>query len=186
MPQPLFAAWRAHSRRGSSTGKISWPLGIARAYRQRGLPPGKEGLPPQAVRVGEATLDRKLLIVDDERAIRDLFQSALSEAGYEVYLAEEGQQALEILRQQRIDLIFLDLKLFGMNGIDLCRQIKKNHPLSVVYAITGWSGLFEVEECREAGFDDYFTKPIPLELLLKAVEEAFAKLRRWKSPFPPL
>lgn len=129
-------------------------------------------------------MERKLLIVDDERAIRELFQSALTEAGYEVYLAEEGEGALEILRRQEVNLIFLDLKLFGMNGIELCRQIKKDRPLSVVYAITGWSGLFEVAECREAGFDDYFTKPIPLELLFKAVEEAFAKLNRWKKPFP--
>jgi CheY-like chemotaxis protein len=129
-------------------------------------------------------LDRKLLIVDDERAIRELFQSALSEAGCEVHLAEEGEQALDILRRQEIDLIFLDLKLFGMNGIELCRRIKKDNPLAVVYAITGWSGLFEVEECREAGFDDYFTKPIPLELLLQAVDEAFAKLSRWKKTFP--
>ena len=99
------------------------------------------------------------MIVDDEVSIRDLFLSAFSDAGYSVHLAENGEQALHILKQQEIDLIFLDLKLFGMNGIELCRQIKKDKPVSIIYAITGWTGLFEVEECREAGFDDYFTKP---------------------------
>jgi CheY-like chemotaxis protein len=124
------------------------------------------------------------MIVDDEVSIRDLFLSAFSDAGYSVHLAENGEQALHILKQQEIDLIFLDLKLFGMNGIELCRQIKKDKPVSIIYAITGWTGLFEVEECREAGFDDYFTKPFQLEVLFRAVEDAFEKLDRWKRRYP--
>jgi DNA-binding response OmpR family regulator len=127
---------------------------------------------------------RKLMIVDDEVSIRDLFQSAFSDAGYSVHLAENGEQALHILKQYEIDLIFLDLKLFGMNGIDLCRQIKKNKPVSIIYAITGWTGLFEVAECREAGFDDYFTKPFQLDVLFRAVDGAFEKLDRWKKRYP--
>lgn len=129
-------------------------------------------------------MERKLMIVDDEVSIRDLFQSAFSDAGYSVHLAENGEQALRILKQHEIDLIFLDLKLFGMNGIELCRQIKKDKPVSIIYAITGWTGLFEVEECREAGFDDYFTKPFQLDVLFKAVEDAFEKLDRWKRRYP--
>jgi len=124
------------------------------------------------------------MIVDDEVSIRDLFQSAFSDAGYSVHLAENGEQALRILKQYEIDLIFLDLKLFGMNGIELCRQIKKDKPVSIIYAITGWTGLFEVEECREAGFDDYFTKPFQLDVLFRAVEDAFEKLDRWKRRYP--
>ncbi|MBA4391843.1 MAG: response regulator [Syntrophus sp. (in: bacteria)] len=129
-------------------------------------------------------MERKLMIVDDEVSIRDLFLSAFSDAGYSVHLAENGEQALHILKQQEIDLIFLDLKLFGMNGIELCRQIKKDKPVSIIYAITGWTGLFEVEECREAGFDDYFTKPFQLDVLFRAVEDAFEKLDRWKRRYP--
>ena len=124
------------------------------------------------------------MIVDDEVSIRDLFQSAFSDAGYSVHLAENGEQALRILKQHEIDLIFLDLKLFGMNGIELCRQIKKDKPVSIIYAITGWTGLFEVEECREAGFDDYFAKPFQLDVLFRAVEDAFEKLDRWKRRYP--
>jgi len=129
-------------------------------------------------------LDRTLLIVDDEASIRDLFQSAFSDVCCEVHQAENSEQALHILQQHDIGLIFLDLKLFGMNGIELCRQIKKNRPVSIIYAITGWTGLFEVEECREAGFDDYFTKPVQLDVLFIAVEDAFEKLERWKKRFP--
>jgi DNA-binding response OmpR family regulator len=129
-------------------------------------------------------VERKFLIVDDDISVRDLFQSAFSDSGYEVHLAENGEQALDVLKQNEMDLIFLDLKLFGMNGIDLCRQMKKNNPVSIIYAITGWTGLFEIAECREAGFDDYFTKPIQLDLLSKAVEDAFEKLARWKRRYP--
>jgi CheY-like chemotaxis protein len=129
-------------------------------------------------------LDRKLLIVDDESSVRDLFQSALSDSGYQVHLAENGEQALDILKQHDIDLIFLDLKLFGMNGIELCRRIRKDKPVSIIYAITGWAGLFEVEECREAGFDDFFTKPVHLDIIFKAVESAFEKLERWARRYP--
>jgi CheY-like chemotaxis protein len=60
-------------------------------------------------------MNRKMLVVDDERSIRDLFEAAFSDAGYEVHLAENGTEALDILTRQEIELIFLDLKLFGMN-----------------------------------------------------------------------
>jgi DNA-binding response OmpR family regulator len=125
----------------------------------------------------------KILVVDDEPSVRELLKEAFSDAGYDVLLAEGGEQALDILKEERADVIFLDLKLFGMNGIELCRQIRKDRPLSLIYAITGWSALFEVEECREVGFDDYFVKPVRMEVLLKAVEDAFEKLNRWKRRY---
>ena len=126
-----------------------------------------------------------ILIVDDDKSIRDLFESALKDFGCEVYLARNGAEAIDILTQKKeIDLIFLDLKLFGINGIELCRQIRKSKPIAIINAITGWPGLFEVEECREAGFDDYFKKPIDLETIFKITNDAFEKLDRWKNPFP--
>jgi DNA-binding response OmpR family regulator len=118
--------------------------------------------------------------------VRDLFGSTFTEAGYEVILAEGGKDALAILKIHDIDVIFLDLKLFGMNGIDLCRQIRKTKPVSMIYAMTGWSALFEIDECREAGFDDFFEKPLDMEMLLSLVEQAFARLERWKKRYKPI
>ena len=126
----------------------------------------------------------KILVVDDEMSIRSLFEEVLSDAGYDVRLAENGELALDILKQEEIDVIFLDLRLFGMNGIELCRNIRKTNPVSMIYAMTGWAALFEIEECREAGFDDYFTKPVSPETLSKAVGDAFEKLKRWKRRYP--
>ena len=124
-------------------------------------------------------MKKKILVVDDERGIRDLFTDTFNDAGYEVRAAETGEQALEMLKEERIDVIFLDLRLFGMNGIELCRKIRKTNPISIIYAMTGWAALFEIEECREAGFDDFFTKPLRYETLSHALEEAFEKIDRW-------
>lgn len=128
-------------------------------------------------------MEKKILIVDDDEAVRSLFEEVFSDAGYVVRSVESGMDALDILAQDTIDVIFLDLKLFGMNGIELCRQIRVLKPLSIIYAITGWATLFDIEECREAGFDDYFTKPIKLDTLFKAVEDAFEKLSRWSKRY---
>ncbi|MHB8137909.1 MAG: response regulator [Smithellaceae bacterium] len=122
----------------------------------------------------------KILIVDDEVSVRELFTGVFADEKYEVIATEDGNQALDILKQDSIDVIFLDLKLFGMNGIDLCRQIREIKPMSIIFAITGWAPLFEIEECRQAGFDDYFEKPLDMDMLLDAVAEAFKKLDRWK------
>jgi DNA-binding response OmpR family regulator len=125
----------------------------------------------------------KILVVDDEASVRDLFRSFFTEAGLDVLLAEGGQDALVVLKLHDIDVIFIDLKLFGMNGIELCRQIRKTRPVSMIYAMTGWSALFEIDECREAGFDDYFEKPLDMEKLFVLVEQAFERLERWKKRY---
>ncbi len=128
----------------------------------------------------------KILVVDDELHIRALFADTLGAAGYDVVLAENADQALEILKEENIDVVFLDLRLFGMNGIELCRQIRRTNQVSIINAMTGWGALFEIAECREAGFDDYFTKPINPDLLGRTVEEAFEKIQRWQGRYKNL
>jgi len=123
---------------------------------------------------------RKILVVDDEVTVRDLLKDTFVIEGYDVRLAEGAEKAFEILKDENIEVIFLDLKLFGMNGIELCRRIKKDNPLTIIFAMTGWAALYDVEECREAGFDDFFTKPVKTEMLLKAVDGAFERLNRWR------
>jgi DNA-binding response OmpR family regulator len=132
-----------------------------------------------AKRSGKA-LKGKILIVDDEASVRELFAGVFGDEGYEVISAEDGNAALNTLKDDDIDVIFLDLKLFGMNGIDLCRQIRETKPVSIIFAITGWAPLFEIEECREAGFDDYFEKPLDMDMLQGVVADSFMKLNRWK------
>lgn len=123
----------------------------------------------------------KILVVDDEKAIINLLKQAFSRAGYAVVPAESAEEALEVLEQEDISVMFLDLNLPNMNGIDLCRRIKKDKPMSVVFAVTGYASLFELAECREAGFDDYFKKPVDIKTLVRAAGDAFERIERWKK-----
>jgi len=125
-------------------------------------------------------LVKKILIVDDEKAIISLLKQAFSRAGFEVYPAESAEEALKVLEQEEIYIMFLDLNLPGMNGIELCRRIKKDKPMAIVFAVTGYASLFELADCREAGFEDYFKKPADIKTLVKVANDAFERLERWK------
>ena len=126
-------------------------------------------------------LDKKILVVDDEKAITNLLKQAFSRAGYDVRTAESAENALDILENENIHVMFFDLNLPQMNGIELCKVVKKNMPMTVIYAITGYASLFELADCREAGFEDYFKKPVNISTLLEKAASAFEKIDRWKK-----
>ncbi|MEI7636445.1 MAG: response regulator [Syntrophus sp. (in: bacteria)] len=128
-------------------------------------------------------MEKMILVVDDEPSMLDFMDAVLKDAGYDVLLADGADRALDIFSRQEVSIVFLDLRLFGVNGMELCRQMRQKKPLTILYAMTGWSGLFDIEECREAGFDDYFAKPLRIEAILKAVEEAFEKRDRWQMKY---
>jgi DNA-binding response OmpR family regulator len=121
-------------------------------------------------------MNKQILIVDDDKDVSDMLFEAFSLKGYEVFCAFNGEEALALLTPG-IQVMFLDLKLpGGMNGLELCREIRKDHPSACIYAMTGHSSLFELADCRKAGFDDYFTKPTKLAMLHMAVEQAFERV----------
>ena len=123
----------------------------------------------------------RILVVDDERSVTKLMENVFRKQGYDTRSAESAEEALEILENEKIHVMFLDLNLPGMNGVDLCREIRKQLPMALIYAITGYASLFELSDCREAGFDDYFKKPVEIETLTGTAERAFQKLKRWKE-----
>ena len=118
---------------------------------------------------------KQILVVDDEEQIRDVYSKAFSRAGYAVRTAESAEEALNILGNEQFPVMFLDLNLPGMNGVDLCRKISEDSPQTVPYAVTGYGSLFELSACKDAGFEDCFSKPVSLAELLKAAENAFSK-----------
>ena len=126
-------------------------------------------------------VEKKILVVDDEQAIQTLLKQMFTRSGYEVETASSGEDALAVLEETKIHVMFFDLNLPGLDGIDLCRKVKKQIPTAIIYAITGYASLFELAECREAGFEDYFKKPCNIDMLLKAGQSAFEKLERWKK-----
>ncbi len=124
--------------------------------------------------------EQSILFVDDEVAILKMLDRSFSRAGYTVHRAQSGEAALRVLQQESIHVMFFDLNMPGMNGIDLCRRLRPERPMDMIYALTGYARLFELAECREAGFDDYFKKPADLKLLHATVDAAFEKRNRWK------
>lgn len=124
--------------------------------------------------------DKKILVVDDESFIRELFEYFLGKAGYSIYTAATVEEALEILSLQAFPVMFIDLGLNarGIDGFELCEKIRKENPKAVIYALSGYINLFDPQEFREAGFDACFKKPPNIQAIQQAVKEAFAKMGR--------
>jgi DNA-binding response OmpR family regulator len=122
-----------------------------------------------------------VFVVDDEESVRDLLTQVFHSAGLDVVCAATAEEALAILKTESFNVFFIDLLLPGMNGVELCRRIRKVHPTGVIFAMTGYSTVFDIVRCREAGFDDYFPKPFNFPVLTQAAKDAFVKLERWET-----
>ncbi len=128
-----------------------------------------------------AIADKKIMIVDDDSAIGEILTQAFKEEGYEPFYAETAQKALSILKHVNIFIFFLDLKLPGMSGIELCQKIKKINPVAYIFAITGYAETYDLKEARKVGFDNYFIKPFHLDELVKVANASFKDLQRWHN-----
>ncbi|MGD2272194.1 MAG: response regulator [Desulfobacterales bacterium] len=126
-------------------------------------------------------ISKKILVVDDEAIIRELFEHFLSKDGYSVYTAATVEEALQILGQQSIPVMFIDLSLGlnEMNGFELGEKIRKENPNAIIYALTGYANLFNHEEFRKAGFDNWFAKPVSIHSIRLALEDAIEKIDRY-------
>ncbi len=124
---------------------------------------------------------RKLLIVDDEELMRTMLSQFFNNHNFEVFVAAGSDGVLEMIEDHAIQIMIVDLKLLRESGIDLCKAIKHRFPITVRIAMTGYPSAYELQEAREAGFDDYFRKPLNLETLLQRVENATLQVERWLS-----
>lgn len=116
-----------------------------------------------------------LLLVDDERWVRDSAQRLLKESGYEVITAENGQRALEFLSKNAVDLILLDLKMPVMGGEEFLRALPPQHTDIPVIVITGHGTLDIAVDCMKKGVYDFITKPFDIPQLLHSIERALEK-----------
>jgi two-component system, OmpR family, response regulator MprA len=118
----------------------------------------------------------KILVVDDERAVRDSLRRALELQGYEVDLAADGAEALARLESNgQVDAVLLDILMPVMDGIEVCRQIRRSGNPVPVLMLTARDAVGDRVEGLDAGADDYVVKPFALEELLARVR---ALLRR--------
>ncbi len=114
----------------------------------------------------------KILVVEDDKAIRLSLEEDLINEGYEVIMAHHGLQGLAMARTLDHDLILLDLMLPGMNGLDVCKQLRKEEISTPIIMLTAKSQDFDKVIGLELGADDYITKPFhshELRARIKAV-----------------
>lgn len=113
----------------------------------------------------------KILVVDDEASIRQIVEARLNMAGFEVVTAGDGEEAMEVYRAERPDLIVLDIMMPRVDGIQVCREIRKQDSVPIIM-LTAKGEIPDRINALEMGADDYVTKPFSpreLEARIKAV-----------------
>jgi DNA-binding response OmpR family regulator len=121
-------------------------------------------------------MEQKILIVDDESHIRMLIEQTLEELedeGVEFLTAENGEIAFNIIQKETPQLVFLDVMMPKMNGMEVCRKVKKELQLSNVYIVllTAKGQELDRQKGREVGADVYMTKPFDPEAILSKARE---------------
>ena len=104
----------------------------------------------------------KILVVDDEEALRVVLSSELEGEGYQVSSAADGQEAINILTTKEFDLILLDIKMPNVDGFEVLKFIKDRWPKTKVVMLTGFADLKNAIESKKLGAEDFISKPYDL------------------------
>lgn len=108
---------------------------------------------------------KKVLIVDDEKPIRDMLRRFLTRKGYEVFDADNAEDTMKVVREQAPNVVLLDIRMPKTDGVVILKQIKEANKDIGVVMITAVNDTAVAEKCIEQGAYDYITKPISLEYL---------------------
>jgi len=109
---------------------------------------------------------RKVLVVDDDPVVGKSFSRVLSEdKGYVVITAQNAAEALEKLREQEYDVVFTDIKMPGMDGVELAEQVKARRPWTPVVIVTGYGTTANEARAKAAGVSDFLRKPLSPEMI---------------------
>jgi DNA-binding NtrC family response regulator len=117
----------------------------------------------------------RVLLVDDEDDFRETLQKRLRNRKLQVEVAESGYKALEILQSQDFDVIVLDVKMPGLDGIDTLKEIKIKKPDVEVIMLTGHASVESGIQGMQLGAFDYVMKPVPLDELLDKMRQAYER-----------
>ncbi len=134
---------------------------------------------------GENTMAKeKILIVDDEEHIIELLKFNLLNAGYDVFTANDGIDAVKIAKAEKPSLLLLDLMLPGMDGFDVCKEIKRNNEMKNTSIVMLTAKGEELDKILglELGADDYITKPFSVRELLARVKAVLRRTNSFNDP----
>lgn len=127
-------------------------------------------------------LKANILVVDDEPQITRVLKTSLSNHGYGIRTASDGEEALQMMKDWSPDLIVTDLRMPNMDGLQLCRQVRSESRIPIIVLSVKGEDSIKVE-ALDAGADDYVTKPFSMNELLARIRAA---LRRASAPEQPL
>lgn len=116
-----------------------------------------------------------ILIVDDEEDFRETLVKRLQKRNFQAFGAESGTQALQMMEAIPFDVVVLDIKMPGMDGIETLREMKKKSPLTEVILLTGHASLESGIEGIELGAFDYLMKPVNLDDLIEKIQQAYER-----------
>src|ERR1700741_3502581 len=119
---------------------------------------------------------KNILVVDDEKSQREILELILAEEGYDVTTAASGEAALKFARDRRFDLALTDLKMTGMDGIDLLQQLLAFDSSIIVILLTAHGSIDSAKEALRRGAFDYLEKPYDKTALLETINRALQKL----------
>ncbi len=122
-----------------------------------------------------------ILVVDDEPLQRDILKTILEDCGYEIRTASSGEDAVKISREFNPDLILTDLKLGGMDGVELLGEVRKDDILPAVIIMTAYGTVSSAVEAMKKGAFDYLTKPLDKDIVLFTVKRALERTELLKE-----
>jgi len=123
-----------------------------------------------------------ILLIDDEEMILDSLSAILFKDGYQVDCAKSGDEALEILRQKQYDLIITDIRMPGINGLEMVEHLKTFKPNQKILVITGYGSLETAVKAQHRGVSDYLIKPIDIKSLKNSIRRALRPAEETQVP----
>ncbi|MBI4475969.1 MAG: response regulator [Acidobacteria bacterium] len=117
----------------------------------------------------------RILVVDDEASIREVLSKTLALAEYDVDVANDGSSALERLRSGEYDLLITDLKMPGVDGLTVIREVRRSNPSMPIIIVTGYSTEAAAIEAINLGVNGYLTKPFRVPRILAAAARALGE-----------
>ncbi len=127
---------------------------------------------PAMVETAAPCLSARILLLDDDRIVREVYEEALAYGGHKVVSVSRGAEALSAMEKQKFDLFITDLSMAGMSGFEVAKEIRRLDPVMPIIMLSGWVVQQEQQNGIEANIDLILDKPCRVEDLLSAVQKA--------------